>query len=434
MRFANILWRDRTLEGSDLKMVNMGDTLQFMVIDYLYDQAAISREDVLKIQVSDLRDYQGEKLILPLNWSLFNPYYMEDDRIALSENIIPVFLGMTIESMFCKDEYFNEYNISYLKRFEPIGCRDESTALILGKYHISAYINGCMSAVLPKRTESEGQNKVFFVDVPREVQKYIPEELYQNYEMLTQQKYYECEIPAETIFDDVKKQYYKFASEARLIVTSRLHVASPCMAMGIPIIFTKNQIDKRFGWLDQYLPIYDKSTYSKIDWHPISVEYENDKALIRENAIGRIKAKYEEYSMAEKIDSIFKSRSRKNYIGFRQACFAGLERAYSFIASRHQREDIFTYSIWGLNHAAEAFYTYMCEKFPNAKLKDVIDQYKNVEFHGVRTIKPELFEREKDEIIFVLPVKASNEAEHFFEKKGIDREQYICCEDVFLQM
>ncbi len=136
MRFANILWRDRTLEGSDLKMVNMGDTLQFMVIDYLYDQAAISREDVLKIQVSDLRDYQGEKLILPLNWSLFNPYYMEDDRIALSENIIPVFLGMTIESMFCKDEYFNEYNISYLKRFEPIGCRDESTALILGKYHI----------------------------------------------------------------------------------------------------------------------------------------------------------------------------------------------------------------------------------------------------------------------------------------------------------
>ena len=432
MKFANLYWQNTEVENSKMVPINIGDNLQFMAIEYLYSKFLPDNYPLVKLQMRELKKYQGETLILPMNWSLFDINYMDGNRISISEDIVPVFLGATIESASHKEVFFNDYNILYLKRFEPIGCRDEFTFKTLCKYHIQAYLNGCMTAVFPRRQKNEGQNKIFLVDAPIELQEYIPDSLKEGAEILTQQYYCSKDVEIAQILDAIKKQYFKYANEAALVITSRLHVASPCMAMGIPVIFVKNQVDARFGWLDNYIPLYDRHTYNKIDWNPQPVEYEKVKELIIRNAIDRINDVYEKYTTAQEVSQIYAGRNEKKYVNFQSTIYENFERAYLFLENKFKTSDTFLYSIWGVNEAAEKFYEYMCSQYPNARLKNIIDSYKEIEFHGRKAIKPETFIREENEFIFVLPVKASNDAERIFSQKGIDQKYYVCCGDQFI--
>jgi len=432
MKFGNLYWQNTVIADSRTLAVNIGDNLQFMAIDYLYSRFITDTAKIVKLQIGELKHYQGESVILPLNWSLFDPAFMEKDRICISENIIPVFLGMTIESHAYKEVYFNSYNLAYLRKHEPIGCRDQYTADMLRKYHVQAYLNGCMTCVFPKR-KNRNQNKIFFIDVPIELEKYIPYEILGKYEVMTQQYYFDRTVEKESVLDFVKAQYHKYADEAKLVVTSRLHVASPCMAMGIPVIFTKNQIDARFGWLDRFISLYDKEHYGQINWIPRSIEYEETKELIVQNAIKRIIGTYEQRVLNSSVEAIYVNREKRDYINFQETIFNNFEKAIIFLKDNYSQNDEFIYSIWGINSAAENFYEYINRKYPNAKLKNVIDAYKETEFHGIPTIKPESFKWEDKEVIFVLPVKASNEAPQVFAQKGIDSRYYVCCGDQFVK-
>lgn len=418
------------MTGSNVMAVNIGNSLQFMVIDYLYSKFLEETDQVVKLQINELKHYGGEDLIIPMNWDPFDPTFMDGDRIAISENIIPIFLGMTIESTCYKESYFNDYNIAYLKRYEPIGCRDKHTLEVLRKHNIRAYLNGCLTSIFPKRKE-KNQNKIFFVDVPIDLLPYVPDEIKGKYEVMTQQYYVDAHSEKETVLNSIKKQYQKYADEARLVVTSRLHVASPCMAMGIPVIFVKNQVDARFGWLDSYLPLYGRDQYSQIDWEPEPIEYEERKEIIIRNAIKRIKGVYEQYHMADEVEDIYGSR-KKDYIGFQQTIYNNFDKAVRYLNENCKKEDKFVYSIWGINNAADNFYAYMNSEYPNAELKNVIDAYKQTEFHGVSTIRPNDFIWTNEEIVFVLPVKASNEAIRVFTEKQIDSKYYVCCGEQFI--
>ncbi len=428
MKYGNLYWQSSILKDSESVLVNIGDNLQFMVIDYLYSKFT---DSVTRLRLDELKNYRGDELILPLNWALFDPHFMNGNKFDISEKIIPVFLGMTVESYSFDEAYFNEYNIEYLKRYEPIGCRDAYTVDVLRKYHVRAYLNGCLTAILPKCSK-RSRDKVFFVDAPIDLLSYIPNELKESYETMTQQYYFDQSIPIENILDVIKAQYRKYADEARLVVTSRLHVASPCMAMGIPVILAKNQIDARFSWLDKYLPLYDRKHYDQIDWNPEPIEYEDTKKLRIKDAIMRITSVYENYERAYAIDAVYKTRETKDYISFRKTIYSNFEKAITFLQDNYNQKDRFVYGIWGINNAAENFYVYMKQEYPNAQLKSVIDQYKTTEFHGRLTIKAKDYIREDNEIIFVLPVKASNEAERIFAQKGIDSKYYVCCGDQFI--
>lgn len=431
MKFGNLYWQNTNMADSDVVAVNFGDNLQFMAIDYLYSVFLPDTQEVVKLQLNEIRDYRGEDIILPLNWNLFDRAFMDGNRIDISENILPVFLGMTIESYAYKESFFNDYNIAYLKRHEPIGCRDAHTVDVLRQYHIRAYLNGCLTSVFPKR-EKIAQNRIVFVDVPIGLLPYIPEGMKGQYEVMTQQHYFDQSVSVENVLDKVKAQYRKYAEEAGLVVTSRLHVASPCMAMGIPVIFVKDRIDARFGWLDAYIPLYDREHFDRIEWNPRPIEYEDKKEVIIQNAVKRILNVYENDIGFDAVEAVYRNRKKKEYINFQQTIYNNFEKATLFLQKNYSQKDNFVYSIWGINDAAENFYTYMCREYPNAELKCVIDKYKSMEFHGKQTIKPEEICWEDGEIIFILPVKASNEAMSVLEGKKVDRKYYICCGDQFI--
>lgn len=271
------------------------------------------------------------------------------------------------------------------------------------------------------------------IDAPAEVQKFIPEELYEDCEIMTQQSYYSGDTAIEKIWEDVRKQYKKYADEAKLVITSRLHVVSPCMAMGIPVIFVKNQIDARFGWIDRYIPLYDRMSYDQIDWHPEPIEYEEVKRVIIRNATEKIMEIYRKYTDSYEVNQLYENTERRKLITFQETIFGNFEKAYTFLRNNFEKTETFTYSIWGANRASENFYKFMQTEYPNSKLKDVMDLYKEGKFLGTELIKPEKFERKENEVIFVLPVKASNMADKLFREKGIDRKNYVCCGDKFIE-
>lgn len=54
----------------DRNMANIGDAIQTEAILYLYEQMGIQRKDVLKIDINQVNQYEGEYMILPININL----------------------------------------------------------------------------------------------------------------------------------------------------------------------------------------------------------------------------------------------------------------------------------------------------------------------------------------------------------------------------
>lgn len=94
MKFANFNWQQT--EVDDTYRINIGDNLQFLAIDYLYEKMGVKSGGV-KLSVGDVKDYSGkEYLILPMNWNIFDPNWMVGNKLSVSSKIIPVYLAMTL--------------------------------------------------------------------------------------------------------------------------------------------------------------------------------------------------------------------------------------------------------------------------------------------------------------------------------------------------
>lgn len=428
MKYANIIWQNTELK-SGVKAVNYGDCLQFFTIDYILSKVCDNNE-VVYLDIRDIKKYQGEKLILPLNWSLFWKDYMEGDVLCISEDIIPVFLAVTIDDAGFKESYMNDSNIAYLKRFEPIGCRDMRTKEILQKYEIQAYLAGCLTSVLPKREKRIGET-VYLVDVPIKLKDYIPKELLSRAKCYTQQEYFSKDTSVEEIRKKVKERYEEYKNCASLVITSRLHVASPCMAWGIPVIFVKEKIDGRFEWIDDYLPLYSEKEFEMIDWNPASVDYEEKKKLITNATIKRLEGIFQNYECMEKFEDCYTCTSSMARPSFRETVNDSYKAALTALENKYSEDDAFEYSIWGISKASENFYTIVSNKYPHAKLRCVIDTFNNVEFHGILPMRPNAYQWE-NEMIFVLPVQASNAARNLFKEKKIPEDMYVCAGTQFI--
>lgn len=434
MKYANLFFIGTNIM-EDIKLVNFGDYLQCIIIENIYKKMGIGKNDILNLSKEELTKYNGEEyLILPLNWGLFDKVFIdENNHISISPKIIPVFLSMTTGINY-KEEYFNDYNINYLKRFQPIGCRDEITMNILRRYGIEAYLNGCLTATFDKRKVSDNQKKILFVDVPIELYEYIPSEFLKDAEFFNQQYYIDNNQSEEVTKNNIIDRYRYYEENAKLIITSRLHVASPAMAMGIPVIFVKTKLDMRFSWIDKYLPLYTPENYSEINWNPYPIEYEDIKKKIINNSVRRIKETYRKYQDNLEISEFYENRNKNDYVSFTELLHNDYEKAIDYLEAKYDKEDSFTYGIWGLNKAAENFYEYMNLNYKNAKLDLAVDLYKKINFNGVKSISPSEIDFETVDNLFILPVSASNMAFNLLKSNKVKRNRYCICAEVYIEM
>ena len=409
MKFAN-------LEMNSDVVNNIGENMQIMAIDNLYKNMGISPKEVVRIDYLTMDEYDGEEVILPINW-YFHKFFKNGKINIFSNKITPIFLGVSFMSNVFSDE-----EVTFLKKCEPIGCRDEWTYNNLKAYGIEVYFSGCMTSLFPRREEKEEeQKKIFCVDVPQELLKYIPDNIKESSEFVTH--IFEGKI------DDIQQFtsdiYERYKREAKLIITSRLHCASPCMAAGIPVVLAIKQCIYTLGWIERYIPVYTERQFSEIDWNPQTIDYEEMKEFLIENAKRRI-FQTERFSDLEKISNYFLSRKKVNdYI------IPTVTPVINFIREFWEREDEFEYGFWGITGIADMINRYIVENYPKAKLVKVYDKgyVKNKQdYHNIAAELPESIKND-NVYVFVTAYSATEEARNFFEKTGRDNNTYcLCCD------
>lgn len=380
------------------RLVNIGDYLQFYAVEYILSRA-ISRQAIVGLNIGDIKKYD-RPIILPLNWGIFDENYMENGIFAFPSNVTPVWFAATLGCSH-KNEYFNTANIQYLKLREPIGCRDEKTRDILRALGVEAYITGCMTAVLPRRKNLGKTNwkQVFLADAPIEVEKFIPEEIWENSEVIAQQYYWEETLTPEEIRKRILDQYNRYQKEASLIITSRLHVASPCTAMGIPVILCKKIIDERFGFLDKLIPLYDVNNFETINWNETVPEYEEVKEKIIGLQLLRIKEETAHIkegtpfsenliSKYKEIDAFYSNKTKREYADFREVLYGSQSKRIDEIICEngYSQEDSFSWKIFGCGTMGENVYSYIKANYPNSIFLGGIDNYRTEDFHEKKCI------------------------------------------------
>lgn len=329
-------------------LINIGDYIQSLAARQFLNSPVkyVSREK--------LNEYNSSKIRLIMNgWFLH-----EIKNWPPADSINPIFVAFHLNSS-ASGLLNNNKSIEYLKKNEPIGCRDRYTVDLLTKKGIKAYFTGCLTLTLGETYSSkEKTNKIYFVDpfIPNisglstisklwrivkkihrlKVIKRIYTKKYNSTFSLTNlvntinffdmytKLFSRNELEnAEYIthlynpkkfsneyekFDEAKRLLNNY-SQASLVITSRIHCALPCLAMETPVLYTDDFDKEEISScrLDGLLELFNKVQFKGIKL------VMND--LYTEREIKNLKPIYANKEAYKKLkDDLVKILAKENYI------------------------------------------------------------------------------------------------------------------------
>lgn len=215
---------------------------------------------------------------------------------SLSNNFLPppsvlcVFIGTHFNPQAMNFiQFFNAHFPQYFKNKE-LGCRDLFTLNFCQKMGFKAYFSRCLTLTLDKREKKAEQNKIFLVNVGKDLLEFIPENLRKNAEIINQKSIKIEDEPSYTqghFFKKTQNLLERYRNEAKLVIATGLHIASPCTAMGIPVVLIAENEEQRerFSALDGIIPIYTKTQLKQkaVDFAPKVPDIEDLKRAMLEN-------------------------------------------------------------------------------------------------------------------------------------------------------
>ena len=189
-------------------------------------------------------------------------------------NVIPLFVSFHVTTGPARAAMVTDESLAYLRRHEPIGCRDLDTTSFLRAAGIDAYFSGCLTMTLPPRPRlRKDGGEVLFVDPFRgHFFTALPPALADSAEV-RRLRHAACAAggsPADSVDSELAqlagmpeawrpaashhsalvsreigpRERFRAAeamldklAAARLVVTSRLHAVLPAMALGTPALF-----------------------------------------------------------------------------------------------------------------------------------------------------------------------------------------------------
>lgn len=412
MKFANIVYKKRN------ERMNLGDDMQLLAVENFYRNMNIDYKDVVRIEFSDLYTWDGEELIVPISFPLIS-YSSSMHITCFSEKIRPVFLSLSILASTLDDS-----DVAYLKRFAPVGCRDSHTVNTMKKYNIDAYLYGCITLTFPrKRKPDEKKEQIFCVDISEKLSAKIPSEIKKDCVSITNMCYVKDLDKASE--EKEREIYNMLIDQAKMVITARMHVALPCMAAGIPVVFAKDLFSFRFSGIDRIAKIYSEEEYDSIDWNPQPISYEDIKEKMINLAISRIYNRVEEYSglISDLNMCLMDRRIREGKIEFAYYTEKYIENRFSY-------DSHFDYIIWAVTQTAEIVWHLLETKWKNARLAAVVDRGKKVDFHGKMSESKEVILENRNAVVFVCSGAAIGEAKQYFAENGIDNYYYCCKNDL----
>lgn len=417
MKYGVISYRRPVRPGSGVH-INLGDSIQELAVLNIYKNMGIQKEDIVFIDRYHMGSYTGGYVVVPICCfnQITNMYGYEYDTLPPSPRILPVYISFHLHTRLLSGELVN-----HLRLHQPIGCRDEETMLNLRKHGIECYLSGCITATFPQRKETKQGNQVIFIDAPKSLDPYIPAQFKKrtthmqhmpSYKRQSNEKYLTF-TEREEILTIAKERLRMYAEKAELIVTSRLHAAVPALAMGIPVILARENIDGRFSWIDKYIPIYEPEQFSQINWRPEPIDYEEQKEKIVNIFQNEVQNKYNRNYKIYEISEFYENRSKSTY---NKRIKEFLRKEFLRIGNKKHR-----FSIWGLSPVSEIIIHCMYELFEDGELKLVIDRYVEGDFYGVPIVKPENLKNSYEDMVFIIvPQAVREEAENWLKKNSLN--------------
>lgn len=412
MKIGRLVY-DKKQRGMNEKVFcNYGDNIQTIALDYIVEEL-FSKEQIININIYDLSDFDGEYVLLPLNCNLWT--CDENYFLPASDKIIPVFIAVSFQI-----PPTSKKSIEYLRKWEPIGCRDYETLNMMRKLGIKAYLSGCTTLTIPKRKKSPVEKKVFLVGLSEETRRHVCKKLgNDNIEVVNQIEMYENDVKGSSYVTDQKTHqiYQRYREEATLVITSKLHCASPCIAMGIPVIIIREKKSCRFEWINKLVPVYSLEDLETINWEPQVIEIEELKKKMRTVISKRIQESYLMYSDRLEISSFFEECEHEEALSVS-------EQIISAVRSSGKSK----YIIWGVGgYLGNAIYQILSEYCPDTVMVAAVDKYKDCEFHGIHTQSPSCIEDFQDAYVIVTTATGEQEAVGYLNGLGMvpERDYFV---------
>tara|TARA_B100000579_G_scaffold303402_1_gene253245 strand:+ start:3565 stop:4491 length:927 start_codon:yes stop_codon:yes gene_type:complete len=269
---------------------NLGDYIQSIAAKNFF------KKEPILIDRESLVNYNYKKVKIIMNgWFMENP-----ENWPPSDKIIPLFISFHINPT-AEKKILTKKGINYLRKFEPIGCRDNYTKKLLNKVNIKAYFTGCLTLTLNKKKyiNKSIKNDVLIISV---FERLLPSSI--NYEINFKLILNLIKIPFKYFLykkgmrnilknissnrnvkhisqiikkkESINEKYIlaenqlKEIANSNLVITSRIHSALPAIAFGVPVVFLNDGLDhinhfSRIDGLNLFFKSINSSELSNID-------------------------------------------------------------------------------------------------------------------------------------------------------------------------
>lgn len=239
--------------------VNLGDYIQSHAVHSALLALGVAPSQISMVDRDDLASCATENLFVIMN-AVFYPV-----SFPLSKNIVPVYFGFSFhpDNIFpwdTRESY--DAALGSLRPLGRIGCRDLATARMLAGKGFATYVSGCLSQSLERPMGINRSDKpILLCGLDNQaledalVQASGSHILLRNQRKrvaeypLSQQTMAACRADARSLLD-------LYGNHVSLAVTSLLHCAGPCAALGIPTVIARSDPDNlRFSDIAEALPV-----------------------------------------------------------------------------------------------------------------------------------------------------------------------------------
>ncbi len=301
---------------SNLGLVNIGDHIQSCAAEQFLPKVDfyVERDGLNK------PDYEPAKIIMN-GWFTDAPHNWPPNP-----NLKPLFISFHLQPSSAEIILSKKENVDYLKEHGPIGCRDYKTLDLLQKSGIDSYFSFCLTTTLDEKYKTdETSDAIYIVDPlygydrgmlskmdPIEVLKkfpikklsklkdyfkpktnlkeFVPEHIIEKGVSLNH--YVNSKRPNEELYGEAKELLHKYA-RAKMVITSRIHCALPCLALGTPVLFVMEGLTDEKLHMSRFRGILDHinilTTQSKTEFnerfgktmnvfHPSEIDWDNPPA------------------------------------------------------------------------------------------------------------------------------------------------------------
>ena len=416
---------------------NLGDNAQTRALYDLYKDMGIAEEEIVFLSIEDVGEKieEGVTYILPcvmvdLHYLLFIDHVVAlgcEDRFRF----IPLSIGYSRLYHFREERLERLWKTTIDKMIQPIGFRDFDSAGMYRKIGYSVYVNGCITNIYPKRREGS-YHQVYIIDIPPGSEGYIPSDIRDRAISLSQ--IIDHHIPILEQYELSKERYNLLRDTASLVITMRYHVATPCAAMGIPVVLIEDHpsavpwiYDPRLPALNPNVHYYKHEDWDKIDWHPHAADFEDAKRCMIDLMISRIANERKILEASDELERFYRPSREEFGEGFERN-----KREYIYFS--HYIDDLFLSKITGrfrfylfglsdryVQRRECLILDYIERSYPQAEFLGFVDSNKTGTYFGKKVLSPDEMQIDDDTYCLVSAYTANEFVERSFEERGFDK-------------